>query len=57
MGVIFHSYFIFDKKIVIEKKGDPDQMPHLVASVLGLHHCVEIKIIQNLIAQLPIFFP
>ena len=32
-----HFYSIFDEKIMLANNVDPDQMPHNVASDLGLH--------------------
>ena len=36
-GLFCHFYSIFDKKILLANNVDPDQMPHHVASDLGLH--------------------
>ena len=39
-------YSIFDKKILLANTVDPDQMPHYVASDLGLH-CLPIDPIKG----------
>ena len=37
LGLFCHFYSIFDGKILLANNVDPDQMPHYVASDLGLH--------------------
>ena len=38
LGGIFHFYSSFNRKKLQANSGDPDQMPHSVASDLGLHY-------------------
>ena len=41
----FYFFFFFDEKILLANNVDPDQMPHDVASDLGLH-CLPMTLLQ-----------
>ena len=44
-GIFCLFYSIFDGKILLENTLDPDQMPHDVASDLGLH-CLPVTLLR-----------
>ena len=44
-GIFCRFYYIFDGKSLLANNVDPDQMPHHVATDLGLH-CIPMTLLR-----------